>query len=152
MGKRGPKPKPNAIKLLEGNRGGRPLKDEVILELPAQKPGIVFADELASAEWDRLIRVMPPQLYNAAHETVLSQHCLAWSSYVKAQAELSEFGPTIDTPRGLVPNPALRAWRIASDTLLRTAALLALHPGAKVTLPGRTETSKFAGLLGKRPS
>lgn len=155
MAKRGRKPKSNVIRLLEGNPGKRPIADnEIIVELPAQKPSVVAADALASGEWDRVLAVMPPTMYSAAHEVVLSQHALAWSMLVKAQNEISEGGLTVFTARGQTTNPAVRVWKLAADTLHRTAGLLGLHHGARLSIPKRGETpfvGKFAGLLGRKP-
>lgn len=153
MGKRGPKPKPSYLRLLEGNPSGRPINlDEPICELPPSKPAIVAADELASQEWDRLIRVMPPGLYTALHNPLLAMHCLAWSMLVKAQAAIDEHGITVATERGRTTSPAVKVWKIATDTLLKTADRLGLHPAARINVPKRGETpfgGKFAGLLGK---
>lgn len=155
MGKRGPKPKPTYLRLLEGNPSGRPIPtDEPICELPPSKPAIVKADKLASAEWDRLMRAMPPGLYTALHTPVLAMHALAWSMLVKAQSEL-EGGITIVTEKGRVVHPAVKVWKLASDTLLKTADRLGLHPAARINVPKRGETpfgGKFSGLLGRQPS
>ena len=156
MAKRGRKPKSNVIRLLEGNLGKRPIvDDEIIVEMPPQKPAVVAADPVASAEWDRVLSIMPPGLITAAHESVLSAHALAWSMLAQAQAGIAEHGVTVTAARGQVPNPAVRVWKMAVDTLHRTASLLGLHPGARSNLPKRSETpfdGKFAGLLGKKPS
>lgn len=150
MGKRGPKPKPNYLRLLEGNPSGRPISlDEPICELPPSKPAVVAADPLANEEWDRLCRVMPPDLYTARDDTVLAMHCLAWSMLVKAQAALED-GVTIVTEKGRVAHPAVKVWKLASDTLLKTADRLGLHPGARLAIPKRNQSpfdGKFKGLL-----
>lgn len=153
MGKRGPKPKSNIIRLLEGNPSGRPIRlDEPICEAPPSKPAVVGADALASAEWDRLMRVMPDGMFTALHNPVLAMHALAWSMLVKSQAEIAEHGLTVFTAKGRTTNPAVKIWKLASDTLLKTADRLGLHPGARSNVPKRGETpfgGKFSGLLGK---
>lgn len=156
MAKVGRKPKSNVIRLLEGNLGKRPFADdEIIVELPPRKPPVVAANALASEEWDRILAVMPPGLITAGHESVLSAHALAWSNFCRAHGEIAEHGLTIITPRGRVTNPAVKVWKMSADTLHRTAALLGLHPGARINIPKRGETpfgGKFAGLLGRKPS
>lgn len=151
MSKRGPKPKSNVVRLLEGSR--RPLNDdEIAIELPAVKPAIVAVDPLASAEWDRVVGIMPFGMYSAAHESALSAHALAWSMLNKAQSEIAERGLTVVMARGAVTNPAVKVWKLAADTLHRTSGLLGLHPGARIGPPRSSETpfgGKFAGLLGK---
>lgn len=155
MAKRGRKPKSNVIRLLEGNPGKRPIADdEIIIELPPVKPAVVAVNVLASAEWDRILAVMPPGLITAAHEAVLSMHSLAWSNFCRSHAEIAEHGLTVMTLKGRATNPAVRVWKMSADTLHRTAGLLGLHPGARINVPKRGETpfgSKFAGLLGPVP-
>jgi len=154
MTKRGRKPKSNVIRLMEGNLGRRPIvDDEIFIELPPNKPAVVAANPVASAEWDRILAVMPPGLISAAHESVLSSHALAWSMLALAQTEIAAHGLTVATPRGTVTNPAVRVWKLAADTLHRTAGLLGLHPGARINVPKRGESpfcGKFSGLLGQK--
>jgi len=153
MAKVGRKPKSNVIRLLEGNLGKRPMADdELIIELPPVKPPVVAGNLLASAEWDRIMAVMPPGLISAAHEAILSMHALAWSNFCRAHGEIAEHGLTVTTLKGRATNPAVKVWKMSADTLHRTAGLLGLHPGARINVPKRGETpfsGKFAGLLGK---
>jgi len=154
MAKVGRKPKSNVIRLLEGNPGKRPITDdEIFIDLPPVKPAVVAANVLASAEWDRILAVMPPGLITAGHEAVLASHALAWSNFCKAHVEIAERGLTVVTARGFTTNPAVKVWKMSADTMHRTAALLGLHPGARLNIPKRSETptSRFAGLLGALP-
>jgi phage terminase small subunit len=155
MAKRGRKPKSNVIRLLEGNPGKRPIvDDEIIVETPPQKPAVVAANPVASDEWERVLSIMPPNLYSAAHEGVLAAHALAWSMLCKSQEAIASHGITVESPRGRIANPAVKTWKISIDTLHRTTALLGLHPGAKLNIPKRGETpfsGRFAGLLGAPP-
>jgi P27 family predicted phage terminase small subunit len=140
--------------MMEGNLGRRPIiDDEIIVDLPPRKPPVVAANALASEEWDRILGVMPPGLISAAHESVLSMHALAWSNFCRAHGEIAEHGLTVTTPKGRTTNPAVKVWKMSADTLHRTAALLGLHPGARIGLPKRSETpfgGKFEGLLGHK--
>lgn len=155
MAKRGRKPKSNVIRLLEGNPGKRPITDdEIIVETPPQKPLIVAANPIASEEWDRVLSVMPPGLISAAHESVLTAHALAWAMLADAQGAIAEHGITVTTAKGRTTNPAVKVWKLAADTLHRTAGLLGMHPGARLNFPKRGETpfsGRFAGLLGAPP-
>ncbi|AHB49785.1 hypothetical protein W911_00250 [Hyphomicrobium nitrativorans NL23] len=155
MAKVGRKPKSNVIRLLEGNPGKRPIADdEIIVDLPPQKPPVVAANPVASAEWDRVLSIMPPGLISAAHEGVLAAHALAWGMLCTSQEAIADLGITVETARGRTSNPAVKTWKIAVDTLHRTAGLLGLHPGARLNVPKRGETpfgGRFAGLLGGLP-
>lgn len=156
MAKVGRKPKSNVIRLLEGNLGKRPISDdEIIIEIRPEKPAVVASNPIASAEWDRVLAVMPPGLLTAAHESVLSAHALAWSMLAAAETAIAEHGITVVTARGRTTNPAVKVWKLAADTLHRTAGLLGLHPGARLAIPKRGESpfnGKFSGLLGHKPS
>lgn len=134
--------------------------------MPAVKPSVVGMDEIASLEWDRLMHAMPPGLYTAMDVSLLTQYALAWSMLVKAQAEIDENGISVtiyekdDNGNNVFSayrnNPAIKVWKAASETLLKCADRLGLHPGARVRLevPKRRSSpepgagSKFAGFLG----
>ena len=166
MGKRGPKPKPTALNLLDGNPSNRPLNtNEPQCGHAPILPNTVGADALASAEWHRLRDVCPPQLFTAMDTAALAQYCLAWSMLLKSQQALDTHGVVIEKPvfnrqgdvigTELDVNPAARTWKAASETLLKCCDRLGLAPTARarIQLPTRSETqSKFAGLLGKQAS
>jgi P27 family predicted phage terminase small subunit len=164
MGKRGPKPKPTALKVLEGNPSRRPLNElEPSCDMPPVKPSVVTMDELASIEWDRVVAAMPPNLYTALDTTTLANYAMAWSMLVKAQNDIEENGLSVEIYEigkdgakvftAIRTNPAVRVWKTASETLLKCADRLGLHPGARTRLevPKRGAAppqSKFAGYLG----
>jgi len=74
---------------------------------------------------------------------------------IRAQKEIDESGIITFTEKGYGVAPAVKVWKAASETLLKTADRLGLHPGArsKLQLPERGEQpkSKFAGLIGRTP-
>lgn len=167
MGKRGPKPKSTALRILEGNPSKRPFNDlEPACEMPAVKPSVIAADELASLEWDRLTAAMPPGLYTAADVAVIATYCQAWALMIRAQKEIDENGVMFTIfeecektgemmPVKTIVSPAVKVWKAASETLLKTADRLGLSPGvrSRLQLPQRGESpeqkSKFAGLMGR---
>lgn len=166
LGTRGPKPKATALRLLEGNPSNRPINDlEPVCTMPPVKPSVVEMDEIASQKWNVIMGAMPPQLYTALDTDVLAAHCLAWSLLVKAQKEIDEHGINItvfekdDQGRNIIfetrNNPAVKVWKAAVETLLKTADRLGLHPGARsrLEMPKRNDQpqSRFAGLLGRTP-
>ncbi len=162
MGKRGPKPKPTVLNLLDGNPSKRPLNPtEPQCEFWPVKPDIVGEDVIASTEWDRLKAVVPPKLYTAMDEGVLTQYCLAWSALIKAQVEISNRGVVIEAPitnkdgevvgHKIETNPAMPVWAKANETLFKTGDRLGLSPStrARINFPSRHEkpASRFDGLL-----
>ena len=162
MAKRGPKPKPSALNILDGNPSRRPINtNEPECFLAPDKPHSVSADLIASAEWDRVVAAMPASVYTALDSGVLTTYALAWSMLIRAQKELDDRGlleeEPITTKDGdvvgykLVINPAARVWKAATETLLKTTDRLGLSPGVRTRLQVPTKdvtpTSKFAGLL-----
>lgn len=162
MGKRGPKPKPTAIRLLEGNPGRMPINpSEITCAAPAVMPSVVGMDEHAAEEWRRILASMPPDVYTALDVAMIAQYALAWSMLIRAQQELDMRGLLIEFDKygkdgdiigsELDVNPALKAWKAASDVLLKTTDRLGLSPGvrARLQIPSRGEqpASKFAGLI-----
>lgn len=157
MAKRGRKPKPTAIRLLEGNPGKRPIPvGEPQCEYLPTKPHSIGADVLASAEWDRIISVSPPTLYTAMDETMIGNYCLAWSMLVKAQNHIESDGvQTViykvhkDTGEmyavDVVVNPAVRIWKAASETLVKLADRLGFTPSARVSLKLNTSREPTLG-------
>jgi len=159
MGKRGPKPKPSA--LIEGNPSRRelnPLEPEV--ERGPVMPSAVAMDETAAKEWVRICEVMPPGVYTAADEAMLTEYVTAWSLSVGATADIQLHGRIIFEPitnrRGEVvghtmkENPALRTWRAAHTALMHTTDRLGLSPGqrSRLSVPTKKDRSKFADLIG----
>lgn len=146
MAKRGRKPKPTAIRILEGNPGKRPLpENEPICDYLPSKPHSVGADPLASSEWDRILHVSPPQLYTAMDETLIGNYCLAWSMLVKAQKDIDENGVQIlvqkvhpETGELYITdakiNPSVRIWKAASETMVKLADRLGFTPSARANL------------------
>jgi hypothetical protein len=76
----GPKKKPTALRVLEGNPSKRPINAcEPSCEFSAEMPAIVAGNKTAAAEWIRLTQAMPSGLYTAADVTVFTTYALAWA-------------------------------------------------------------------------
>ena len=92
MGKRGPKPRPNHLKMVEGtNRADRGA------ESPPEPTGLPakpqFADELASAKWDEVFPVLERMgILTEADGQALARLC-EWSAvYERACSALASYG------------------------------------------------------------
>lgn len=161
MAKPGRKPKPTALKILEGNPGRRELNpNEPDIRIVPTKPSAVAMDEIASNEWDRITAVMPDGVYTAGDEAVLAEYALGWAMLIRALVDIEKHGQLIEEPimnkeRDVVgyklkENPALRTWRAAHAILMQTTDRLGLSPGmrSRLSVPkAREERSKFAGLI-----
>lgn len=152
MGKRGPKPKPRAVRELEGNLGRMPMPEpELVITsgLPVVMPAEVAADPVAAGEFERIVKAMPREVYEALDVALLSVYAQSWSLFWKAQADIDQHGTlvieTVEkddvTLTRFKENPAVKTWNTAATNLLKTADRLGLVPGvrAKLQLPARRD-------------
>ncbi|MHB1154861.1 MAG: phage terminase small subunit P27 family [Eubacteriales bacterium] len=103
MGTKGRKPKPTAIKILEGNPGKRPLnkKEPVPSKIAPSCPDWLLPD--AQDEWARLA----PQLENlglltVADMTAFAGYCQAYARWKEAEEFISQHSTIFKTPSGYV--------------------------------------------------
>lgn len=94
----GRKPKPTALKLLEGNPGKRPLPVREPKPSPIAPKCPTWLHKVAKLEWKRIA----PQLERLGLLTemdmaALAGYCEAWATYVEASTFLHERGQTYDT-------------------------------------------------------
>lgn len=98
-------------------------------------PDQVRRDARARAEWQRLIRAMPPAFFTGADRPIRAVHCLTWSILLRALAEIEDRGSTTECGKGkTVRHPAQVIAHRAIGTLLRTSDALGLTPGARTRL------------------
>ena len=119
MGKRGPAPKPTAIKKLQGNAGRRELnEDEPKYDTPKvlpDPPDALVGDKYARKEWKVLgeillkVGVLTEGDYNA-----LTVYCKLYSRWYQAEQKIREKGlTTLSAMGGEVVRPEVK---IAQDT------------------------------------
>lgn len=123
MAVRGRKPKPTAVKKLQGNPGKRPLpKHEARPKtmLPPV-PRSIKNDVEAVREWRRAGKLLEKQgLITHLDQALFTAYCLAWSRLLDANAKLKTFGPVIKTPGGtLVQSPYLQIVNKCTEQLAR---------------------------------
>lgn len=100
MGQRGPKPKPNALKVLAGTR-----KDRIAGVGPTPPPGPPeppgHLDEVALAEWGRMVDLLSEMgTLTSADGAALALYCSHYSTWVDAREKLRTNGATIATENG----------------------------------------------------
>lgn len=113
----GRRPKPNQIKILEGNPGKRALPDlPNILPGEPEAPESVLGDPVAHAEWRRIVpELMRANLLSLCDAAALASYCSAFSLYQAAAESVAKDGITVASPMGVRKNPAvgimLDAWK-----------------------------------------
>ncbi|MBE5775504.1 MAG: phage terminase small subunit P27 family [Clostridiales bacterium] len=104
MGKRGPAPKPTALKILEGNPGKQKLN--------ANEPKPPKADSIkppswlmpdAKKEWKRLAPSLESMgVLTTADLKAFEGYCQAYARWKQAEEKISEIGTTFLTPNGYI--------------------------------------------------
>ncbi len=94
--KPGPKPKPTAQRIAEGNASKRPLPENEPEVEPALLDPPEHMSDLARTEWDRVA----PVLFNARIVTELDRstlagYCESWGNYVNASVQLQQYGAVL---------------------------------------------------------
>jgi P27 family predicted phage terminase small subunit len=119
----GRKPKPTALRLVEGNREHRPIGVEPKPQpIMPECPEIV--DGYAREVWDKLSAILLPLgLLTEADGLAFAALCIEWERYVEMVKALRESGAVWKSDSGY--KQAVPEFTIASKSLGRVQALLA---------------------------
>ena len=103
MAIRGRKPKPTALKLLEGNPGKRPINEHE----PVPPKGTVkcptWLEPEAKKEWKRLAPSLEAMgVLTQADLTAFAGYCQAYARWKEAEEFISQHGSIFQTPSGYV--------------------------------------------------
>ena len=101
MATRGRKPKPTALKVLEGNPGKRPLNEYE----PVPPKGTIecpdWLEEEAKREWERLAPSLEAMgVLTTADLTAFAGYCQAYARWREAEEFISQHGSIFQTPSG----------------------------------------------------
>ncbi|WP_051580631.1 phage terminase small subunit P27 family [Pseudonocardia acaciae] len=152
MGKRGPAPRPTALKLLHGERH----LDRINPDEPQPRPADLTPPEDAApavlAVWRRVVAELEAMnLAFPADADCLRGYCEAVVSHRRACEVLARSGVLVKGLHGnLVRNPALQIQRDAALTMLRFAQEFGLTPSARSSIraaeaTGAGDDNPFAG-------
>lgn len=135
--KPGTKPKPSAVKELQGNPGHRGIsKNEPAFKGTTTAPK--HLDRLAKNEWRRLApRLEYHAMLTPADRTAFAAYCVAYSTHVRAELALQEksnpFG--YKTPGGVLrPWPEAAQSRDALNQMYRFLTEFGLTPSSRTRL------------------
>lgn len=142
MGKRGPRPKPAAVKKMLGNPGKRPIRPD--LPAPPGAPAMparLLVEPACVQKWNELV----PLLLELGTLTLADQEALATlcEVYAATQAcllELRATGPVMRTDLGGVkPNPAGPLYRSLVALQASLMGEFGLTPTSRTRLGGKEE-------------
>lgn len=151
MGRRGPKPKPTAIKKFEGNPGKRKLNaaepeaPELLSLTPPDWLGPVARAKFAELA-PRLVKMRVLTEIDVDHFALLAD---AWQRRHDAEEVLTKEGSYLTTDKGfVVQHPAMNALAKAIELIRKLNADFGLNPSARSGLKIAGE-KKPKGKLGK---
>ena len=157
MGQRGRKPKPSAIRLLEGNPGKRPINQREPKPDKKAPPCPKWLDPEAKKEWRRLSKKLEQLgILTEADMSVFASYCQAYARWKAAEEIISSHGFISKTPSGyLQAIPHVAIAKEYARIMNRCAEQLGLTPSSRSRLvagetSGSTVKDDMEDLLGGR--
>lgn len=157
MAKTGPKPKPTALKQLEGNPGQRRLNEREPVP-PADRPeppDFLTADALA--EWYRITDILDGMnLLSTADLATLAAYCTVYGRWVDAERKVQQYGAVMLSPNKQHPQKSayLTVADHALEQLRKLAVEFGLTPSARsrVHVPNAQPADAFEAFLQSGPN
>lgn len=159
MSKRGPRPIPTNLRLLNGGRRDEASREPQFSQ-PAELPDPpVYLSGYAREEWDRVIGdLYSTGVYTNVDETMLAAYCMAFSRWVRAELDLEKMaavdpqthGVLMKTTNGnAIQNPLVGVASTARRDMQRLAAEFGLTPSSRTQInSGRGENDPIAAKYG----
>lgn len=139
----GPAPKPTALRVVEGNRGRRPLNRKEPKPRKASRTPPAFLDKLAKTEWRRVMKELEQLgLATVLDRAMLALYCQEWSRYVEASAWIKKNGTTYvlrdkdGNVRYVAQFPQVAIARAAAEAVRKLAAEFGFSPSTRSRLQG----------------
>lgn len=145
---RGRKPKPTALRVIEGNPSKRPLNPDEPNAGPVGEPPEDLAG-IALEKWREMARVWGLVL-TASDRDQLAEYCRLEAERVEAMEHIAEEGPVAMTAGGA---PVQSAWKIILNKCREDMRKIAIEFGgtpasrSRVSAAPAAPKSKFDGLI-----
>ncbi len=136
MGRRGPIPKSNELKMLEGNPSKRPLKGDQPQPSAAADSCPSWLAPAARDEWQRLApELIKLGILTEADQAMFAAYCTACAVWRRAQEVISKQGPVYVTGKGkLLPRPEVALAHSAAEQMRVLGAEFGLTPASRARL------------------
>ena len=138
MAQRGRKPKPTALKMLEGNPGGRTLNTkEPKPEKKAPRCPSWLEDE-AKKEWKRMAKVLENMgILTEMDMAAFAGYCQAYARWKEAEEFLTQHGSMVRTPNGYLQQvPQVSIAQTNMKIMLKLCQQFGLTPSARSRIVG----------------
>jgi len=156
VGRRGPAPKPTALKELTGNPGKRTTNKREPRPVQKIPPCPKHLSDEARKEWRRVSKQLAQlKLVTEVDRAALAAYCQAWARWVQAEKAMAatDFKMIETTEKGY---PVLSPWfSVADKSMRQMRAFLAefgMTPSSRsrVQAPKENEEDEFDNFLRKR--
>ena len=153
MTTRGRKPKPVALKLIQGNPGKRKLNtSEPKYERPSNLECPDWLGDYGREMWGRVAHLLHDQgVLRVTDIQVLEAYCDAYDQFRKAQIAVNDDGVLMEQDGRTVKNPAIAIVREASAAMMSFGATLGLDPMNRQRIvgssPNHREGNPFSDLI-----
>lgn len=131
----GRRPKPSAMKQLEGNPGHKPIQSEVDFSAAGEIPKPpAWLDKDAKKEYRRIVDALADlDLLKATDVSVLASYSQAYSRWVAAEKRIAKEGSVVKVvgsqgQEKWIKHPALLVSSESQKQMLRAGSLLGLNP------------------------
>lgn len=134
MGRRGPKPDPENLKILKGNPGRRPLNKREAKPDPTMPTCPAFLKKQAKTEWRRVARRLHDAgLLTYIDRAALAVYCQAYGRWVEAEEALKASGGEIlvSDKNNFYHNPWAGVAKNAYRDLIKYAAEFGMTPSSR---------------------
>ena len=150
MGRRGPAPRPTALKVIEGNPGKRPLNTREPKPRPVAPKPPPWLDRDAKREWRRVAPELERLgLLSHVDMAALAAYCQAFSRWAAAERIIAQEGLTCrGAMGGMVQRPEVLIARQSMQLIKQFAGEFGLTPAGRtrLTLP-EPDTDDLDALL-----
>ena len=153
---RGRKPKPTALKVIQGNPGKRPLPKNEPKPATTKRtpPAPVYLPDDAKAEWRRVAKELHGMgLLTRVDTDALAAYCQVFARWVEAERKLATDGMVTITSNGNpIQNPWLSIANRAMTEMRKWLIEFGMTPSsrARVKVASTEEADPFAEFMNRR--
>lgn len=146
MATRGRKPKPTALKVLNGNPGNRPLNKNEPKPHTAVSACPDWLEEEAKAEWARMGQILEDMgILSEIDTTAFAGYCQSYARWKEAEEFLTQHGSIIRTPNGYLQQvPQVSIAQTNLKIMLKFCEQFGLTPSARSRIVANNADSETA--------
>jgi P27 family predicted phage terminase small subunit len=129
----GRRPKPTALKELQGNPGKRPInrREPKPKGIPTCPPHL---DTVAKVEWNRILpELIAIGLITSIDRAALAAYCSSYSEWTSAETQIQKYGRVIKSPKSgfPIPNPYVGISHVALGNMHRFLTEFGMTPASR---------------------